>query len=95
MSALPKIPPQLPANDPPVLRTMESVAAELGFKNTRALRDWCKSRGVPYTRDGKFNWVDLNLVRGAIARGRVVVPPPADPSIGQWVRSTVGGPRGT
>jgi hypothetical protein len=96
MSAQPKIPPQLPANDPPALRAFEAVAEEFGFKTTRALRDWCKSRGVPYTRDGKYNWVDRNLVVAAIARGRVVrALPPADASVTSWVRDSLGGPRGT
>ena len=96
MSAQPKIPMALPANDAPALRAFEAIATEFGFKTTRALRDWCKSRGVPYTRDGKYNWVDRNLVVAAIARGRVVrALPPTDPSVTNWVRDTVGGRRGT
>jgi len=39
-----------------------STAKNLG----RAGRDWCKARGVPYKRDGKFNLVRLADVRRAI-----------------------------
>lgn len=96
MSAAPKLPVVPPANDPPQLRTFEALAAELGFKNTRALRDWCKRRGVPYIRDGKFNWADRNAVLNAIARGPVVhvAPAPAALTVSSWVASTLGGQRG-
>jgi hypothetical protein len=99
VSAAAKIPTPPPANDPPQLRTFEALAAELGFKNPRALRDWCKRRHVPYIRDGKFNWVDRNQVLAAIARGPVVhvAPAPAAPTVSSWVTGTlgVGGQRGS
>lgn len=97
MSAAPKLPAAMPANDPPQLRTFEAISKELGFKNARALRDWCKRRGVPYIRDGKFNWVDRNAVLNAIARGPVVhiAPAPTPPTVASWVTSTLGGPHGS
>lgn len=97
MSAQPHkvhLPHPAPANDPPQMRTMEAIAEEFGFKNTRAARDWCKRRGVPYRRDGKFNWVDRLRVAAAIDGRPAVVPAPADPSVSTWVRSTVGGTHG-
>lgn len=96
MSAATKLPAIMPANDPPALRTFEALAAELGFKNPRALRDWCKRRGVAYIRDGKYNWVDRNAVLNAIARGPVVhvAPAPPSPTVSSWVNSTLGGQRG-
>lgn len=90
MSAQHRIPPQLPANDPPEPRTMESIAEEFGFKNARAARDWCKRRGVPYRRDGKFNWVDRTLVRAVALGGPVVVAPPAEPTVREWVQNARG-----
>jgi hypothetical protein len=95
VSAQPKIPPQLPANDPPQLKAMSWVAEEFGFRGTRAARDWCRRRGVPYSRDGKFNWVDVNLVRAAMARGPAVVVacPSPPPAVAAWADAILGGPR--
>ncbi|MFO0607311.1 MAG: hypothetical protein U0324_29375 [Polyangiales bacterium] len=96
MSA-PKIPHVAPANDPPALRTFRSLVDEFGFKNVRALRDWCRRRGVAYTRDGKYLWADRNHVVAAIARGASYVPPaaaPPPPSVASWVDATIGGGRG-
>ena len=86
----------LPANDPPQYRTLDALATELGFKHARAMRDWCRSRGVPYHRDGKINWADRNAVLAAIARGPVYVVPakPAPASVGSWVDATIGGRHG-
>lgn len=92
--AEPRLPHPPPANDPPQLRSTRAVAVEFGFKNPRAVADWCRRRGIPYTRDGGFNWVDRNLVVAAMARGRtvvVVVPPPASPSVANWVDNALGG----
>lgn len=96
MSA-PKLPHPPPANDAPVLRTFRSLVEEFGFKNVRALRDWCRRRGVAYTRDGKYLWADRNAVVAAIARGASYVPPaaaPPPPSVSSWVDATIGGARG-
>lgn len=98
MTALPHA---MPANDPPRLRTTRYIAEQYGFKNARAVTDWCRKRSIPYTRDGGFNWVDENLVLAAIARGRtvVVVTPPAAPAtVGAWFDDALarghGGTRG-
>lgn len=96
MSA-PKLPHPAPANDPPDWRTMQAVAKERGLKSTRAMRDWCRSRGVPYKRDGKYLWVDYNDVLAAIARAQTYVPPPPKPlppTLAGWVDATLGGRRG-
>lgn len=96
MNAPAKIVHAPPANDPPRYQTFEKIATDFGFKNTRAVRNWCSRRGVPYHRDGGFSWVDRNAVEATIARGPVHVvkaePPP--PSVGDWVASTLGGSRG-
>jgi hypothetical protein len=96
VNAATKLPNAAPANDPPRYQTFEKVAADCGFKNTRAVRNWCQKRGVPYHRDGGFNWVDRNAVEAAITRGPVhvikAVPPPT--SIDAWVGATLGGKRG-
>lgn len=91
------VPHPPPANDPPAWRTMASVAEELKLPSTRAARDWCRSRGVPYKRDGKYLWVDYNDVRAAIARAATYTPPPKappPPTLASWVDSTLGGKRG-
>lgn len=91
------VPHTPPANDPPVWRTLASVAEELKLRSTRAARDWCRSRGVPYKRDGKFLWVDHNDVLAAIARAATYVPPPPKPpppTVASWVDATIGGRRG-
>lgn len=97
MSAQTRVPMSLPANDPPDTKAMSWIAREYGFKNTRAAKDWCRRRGVPYSRDGKFNWVDRNLVEAAMHRGpRVVVDPtPAPPTVSAWVDGILGGRHGT
>lgn len=97
MSAQPKVPMQLPANDPPQMRTFKSLVAEFGFVSTRALREWCVRRGVPYQRDGGYNWADRNQVLAALHRGPTVKvdPKPAEPSVAGWVTHTLGGPHGT
>lgn len=97
MSAAAKISAALPANDPPQMRTFEALAQEFGFKHPRALRDWCRRRGVRYIRDGKFNWADRNELLAAISRGPVVHvdPTPAPPTVRCWVDTTLGGQRGS
>lgn len=91
MSA-PKMPHPTPANDPPALKTFEALAAEFGWKNTRAVRNWCRRRGVRYWRDGGFSWADRNDVLGAIQRkGAHVVTTAPPASLASWVDSTLGG----
>lgn len=98
MNAPAKLPnaAMLPANDPPAPRTFEAIATEFGFKNTRAVRNWCARRGVPYWRDGGFNWADRNTVLARITRGpaHVVKAEPPPPSVDAWVDATLGGKRG-
>ena len=91
----PKLSHPAPANDPPQLRTFEAIAAEFGFKNTRAVRNWCGRRGVAYWRDGGFSWVDRNAVVAAITRkgAHVVKVEPPPPTVGAWVDATLGGTR--
>jgi hypothetical protein len=48
--------------------TMAALAPRLGKNNPRAVRDWCQTRGVPYRRDGKHNWVVVADIYRAIAR---------------------------
>lgn len=87
-----RVPHTLPANDPEVLRTMDAIAEEFGFKDTRAARQWCKRRGVPYWPDGGYSWVDRNAVVAAIKRRTpVVVPPASSASVAAWVDSTLPG----
>lgn len=85
-----------PANDQPQLRTFEAIAAEFGFKNTRAVRNWCTRRRVPYWRDGGFSWVDRNAVLTAITRkgAHVVAAEPPPVSVSSWVDASLGGRRG-
>jgi hypothetical protein len=47
MNAPAKIVHAPPANDPPRYQTFEKIAADFGFKNTRAVRNWCTRRKVP------------------------------------------------
>ncbi len=91
MSA-PKLPHPTPGNDPLAPRTFDAIVAEFGFRNTRAVRNWCKRRGVHYWRDGGFSWADRNEIVARITRpaSRVVPPPPA-PTVSSWVDSTIGG----
>lgn len=92
-----RLPHPVPANDPPAPRTFESLAQEFGWKNTRAVRNWCQRRGVPYWRDGGFSWADRNAVVAAITRPATLVVPTAKappPSVKSWVDSTIGGRRG-
>lgn len=86
------LPQAMPANDPPRWQTFAKVADECGFRNERAVRDWCRRRGIPYRRDGGFSWVDRNAVDAAIAAGpRHVVPTPTtSASVAAWVSSTLG-----
>lgn len=95
MSAPPRLPNAPPANDPPQLRTFEAIATEFGFKNTRAVRNWCVRRAVAYWRDGGFSWVDRNAVVAAITRkgAHVVKVDPPPPTVGAWVDATLGGTR--
>ena len=92
-SSAPKLPHAQPANDPPQLRTFAALAEEFGFKNTRAVRNWCTRRGVPYWRDGGYSWADRNLVVAAIQRGgaHAISPKPPPDTIGAWVDATLGG----
>lgn len=88
-----RLPHPSPANDPPQLRTTRWIASQYGFSSPRAVTDWCRKRKIPYTRDGGFNWIDENLVRAAIARGRTVVvvtPPPASSTVAGWFDATIG-----
>jgi hypothetical protein len=48
--------------------TMSALAPKLGLASARAVRDWCRKRGVPYRRDGKLNWVRVADFEAAIAR---------------------------
>lgn len=47
--------------------TLKQLGAEILHSTAkcpaRAARDWCQSRGVPYRRDGKVNWVRIQDVQ--------------------------------
>lgn len=87
-----RVPHPPPANDQAALRTFEALVEEFGFGSRRAVRDWCRRRGVPYWRDGGYTWADRNEVVAAIRRRRVhVVPPKPAASVESWVESTLGG----
>lgn len=84
-----------PANDPPAPRTFDALAQEFGFKNARAVRNWCQRRGVPYWRDGGFSWADRNAVAARIMQpASLVVPEAPPPSVAAWVDSTIAGGKG-
>jgi predicted secreted protein len=92
VNAAQKLPSPAPSNDPPAPKTFEAIASEFGFKNTRAVRNWCQRRGVPYWRDGGFSWVDRNAVVAAITRRTpVLVRRAPSASVAAWVDSTIGG----
>ncbi len=81
-----------PANDPPAPRTFEALKDEFGFKNTRAVRNWCQRRGVEYWRDGGYSWADRNAVAARIMRPASLVVPKAPPaSVVDWVDATIAG----
>lgn len=82
-----------PANErAPQPRRFDALCAEFGFSSTRALRDWCRSRGVRYWRDGGLNWADRQEIADRITRGPAhVVTATTRPGIDAWVTSTLGG----
>lgn len=46
--------------------SLNELAKLLGRSNPRAARDWCKRHNVPYRRDGKHNFAEIEAVKRAI-----------------------------
>lgn len=89
-----ELPTSAPANErAPQPRTFSALCEEFGFRNPRALRDWCRSRGVRYWRDGGLNWADRLEIADRITRGpvHVVTATTTRPGVEAWVTATLGG----